>query len=214
MNAAWHRENVLGRKATLDERIAWHRQHRRVCACRPPPASLAAYLAPAKGSAKPAALADKKPAKRAAPSKAASSRRGTAGPKTPAERAAVKREADEPRGSAASAERSFAQVVEVLGAEPGVTYGGKGFGSRGLKLDGKLFAMLDTRGELVVKLPRDRVSQLIAAGKGAAFETGGGRVMKEWVALSGAASGRASASGDATAWTSLVREALRFVRGA
>jgi hypothetical protein len=76
MNAAWHREHVLGRKATLDERIAWHLEHRRVCACRPPPASLAVYLepvtAPAKGAAAKTsrrAPAAKKTSRRAAPSK-------------------------------------------------------------------------------------------------------------------------------------------------
>jgi hypothetical protein len=194
MNAAWHRENILGRSATRDERVAWHLEHRRVCACRPPPASLAAYL----GADSAASPVKKKPPQRGAkrvkaPARGATQKRATVPDHAPA--------------SAAGPEGRFAQVVEALCVEPGVTHGGKGFGSRGLKVHGKLFAMLDTRRQFVAKLPRDRVSRLIAAGKGTAFESGGGRVMKEWVAIP------AAASGNATAWTRLAREALRFVRG-
>jgi hypothetical protein len=202
MNADWHREHVLGRKATLHERIAWHLEHRRVCACRPPPASLAVYLEPATSSARRAPPREKR-AQRAS-ARETSARRAAVVPKTPAGRAAVKRSRLAGNAASSGPEGRFADVVAALSAEPDVAYGGKGFGSRGLKVNGKLFAMLDTRSELVVKLPRERVSRLIAAGKGAPFETGGGRVMKEWVAL----------SGHAASWMSLAREALRFVRGA
>jgi len=70
MNAAWHRENVLGRRATLEERIAWHLEHRRVCACRPPPASLAVYLDRPKAQAQRAATSKKASARRAVKRKA------------------------------------------------------------------------------------------------------------------------------------------------
>jgi uncharacterized protein YdhG (YjbR/CyaY superfamily) len=37
MNAAWHEGHVLPKGASLEERIAWHREHQRRCACRPIP---------------------------------------------------------------------------------------------------------------------------------------------------------------------------------
>jgi TfoX/Sxy family transcriptional regulator of competence genes len=55
-------------------------------------------------------------------------------------------------------------------------------GSEGLKTGGKFFAMV-SRGELVVKLPRERVDELVEAGAGHRFDPGHGRLMKEWVAL-------------------------------
>jgi hypothetical protein len=51
------------------------------------------------------------------------------------------------------------------------------FGSNGLKINGKLFALL-TQGTLVVKLPRDRVATLVAQGVGKPFDPGHGRLMR------------------------------------
>lgn len=67
------------------------------------------------------------------------------------------------------------------------------------KVDGKTFAMI-VRGALVVKLPRERVAELLASDVGCRFESGG-RVMKEWVTI---------AHGP---WVELAREARRFVGG-
>ncbi len=41
MNAAWHRRHALPRNASLDQRLAWHREHQERCACRPVPPELA-----------------------------------------------------------------------------------------------------------------------------------------------------------------------------
>lgn len=80
---------------------------------------------------------------------------------------------------------------------------GGGFGSRGqLKVDGRIFAML-VRGGLVVKLPRDRVDELVDAGHGSRFDAGKGRPMREWFAL---------ASTSRLAWTPLAQEAFDFVQ--
>ena len=80
--------------------------------------------------------------------------------------------------------------------------GGTGFGrSEGLRIDDKIYAML-VNGELVVKLPRARVDELVAAGVGGRFEPGTGRVMKEWLSVPASASRR---------WKSLVIEAKAFV---
>jgi hypothetical protein len=79
---------------------------------------------------------------------------------------------------------------------------GKGFGSTGqLKVDGKIFAML-VRGELVLKLPGDRVQSLVDSGDGAHFDAGKGRPMREWLALSPTSP---------EPWLALAEEAMTFV---
>ena len=92
--------------------------------------------------------------------------------------------------------------MEVLLRDPDVTRSERrGFGSSGLWVAGKVFVIL-VKGELVVKLPRGRVDELVAAGQGARLETQTGRVMKEWLAV-GAAS--------TLDWLPLAREAKEFV---
>jgi TfoX/Sxy family transcriptional regulator of competence genes len=86
-------------------------------------------------------------------------------------------------------------------AKRGVT-GGTGFGTNeGLRVSGKIFAML-VRGELVVKLPRDRVDELVDAGAARRFDSGKGRPMREWASVPASASRR---------WRGLVEEARTFV---
>jgi hypothetical protein len=74
----------------------------------------------------------------------------------------------------------FDAVVQAVEHDPSIGKG-RGFGSSGLKVGGKVFAML-VKGKLVVKLPRNRVQELIADGSGVPFDPGHGRVMREWVA--------------------------------
>jgi TfoX/Sxy family transcriptional regulator of competence genes len=90
---------------------------------------------------------------------------------------------------------SFEAVLQHFEGEPGVEQG-TGFRSPGLRLNGKIFAML-VDGELVVKLPRERCQELVAAG-GRPFRSGG-REMREWVVVQG---------GD---WVALAEEAHAFV---
>jgi uncharacterized protein YdhG (YjbR/CyaY superfamily) len=40
MNATWHKQHVLPKGASLEQRIAWHREHEKRCACRPIPPTL------------------------------------------------------------------------------------------------------------------------------------------------------------------------------
>jgi len=40
MNSEWHRKHVLPRGASLEQRIAWHREHQKRCGCRPFPPKL------------------------------------------------------------------------------------------------------------------------------------------------------------------------------
>ena len=97
----------------------------------------------------------------------------------------------------------FAKVIKAFAGDPRVTVGeGKGFGSGGLKVDGKLFALMSSRGQFVAKLPKQRVAELVAQRKGEQFDPGHGRLMREWVAMHG--------DGD---WVAIAREARRFVGG-
>jgi hypothetical protein len=103
------------------------------------------------------------------------------------------------------ADALFEGIVSRFRDVPAVTPPGEGakFGAGGLKVDNKLFAMV-SKGELVVKLPRDRVVVLIAEGKGTRFDPGHGRLMKEWVSI-------ATAHGDD--WPALADEAHGYVSG-
>src|SRR5216684_1767260 len=58
----------------------------------------------------------------------------------------------------------------------------RGFGSKALKVNGKIFASL-TKGRLLLKLPEARVDALVKSKKGQRFSTGVGRVKKEWVTV-------------------------------
>jgi TfoX N-terminal domain len=114
---------------------------------------------------------------------------------------------DAPPGSpGGSPADRFEQLVEAFVRRPGVTGPGgerRRFGSSALKVNGSIFAML-TRDELVLKLPRVRVAELISEGSGRPFDAGKGTPMKEWVVV---------ADPDPQAWRELAEEALAFVGG-
>jgi hypothetical protein len=111
------------------------------------------------------------------------------------------------RRTSEDVEALFARLVARFSDDPSVTppapEGGK-FGASGLKVDNKIFAML-SNGELVVKLPRQRVDELIESGTGKPFDPGHGRVMKEWVTV---------APGHSRGWAKLAEEARQFVAAA
>lgn len=95
---------------------------------------------------------------------------------------------------------SFAPVVNAFAGRRDVTYG-KLMSSNGLKVKGKIFAMLN-RGRLVVKLPKARVNELVSAGAGEQFDPGHGRLMKEWIVI----------KPGKTDWIELAGEAYAFVK--
>jgi len=41
INREWHEKNRMPRNATIEQRIEWHLDHAKHCACRPIPAKLA-----------------------------------------------------------------------------------------------------------------------------------------------------------------------------
>jgi uncharacterized protein YndB with AHSA1/START domain len=77
------------------------------------------------------------------------------------------------------------------------------FRAEGLKAGGRFFGFV-SRGDLVVKLPGERVAELIAAGEGTVFDRARGAPMREWVRLRPA---------DEPACAAYLREARRFVAG-
>jgi hypothetical protein len=103
----------------------------------------------------------------------------------------------------AKIEQKFSKVVEALSRERGITIGaGKGFGSGALKVDGKIFAMLASGNQFVVKVSKDRVDALVTANVGKRFEPRPGRLMKEWLVVQ---SKRAD-------WIALAKEACEVVK--
>ncbi len=102
------------------------------------------------------------------------------------------------------AEERYAAIIEALCAEPNVTSPrpGNRFGAAGLKINGKIFAML-VRGRLVVKLPKPRVDTLIGSGEGEPYDPrSDGRLMKEWVSIEPTSEAE---------WLPLAQEAMKFV---
>ena len=89
-----------------------------------------------------------------------------------------------------SPEKRFARIIEEFRGKAGITLpstgsdGKRGFGSSGLKLKDKIFALLSSDGRFVAKLPRDRVDELVAKGDGERFDPRrNGHVMKEWIVI-------------------------------
>lgn len=103
----------------------------------------------------------------------------------------------------AEVDPAFIKVMNAFAADRQVTHGGgKGFGSGSLKVRDKIFAMISSKGEFVVKLPNKRVNELVEGGKGERFDPGHGRLMKEWVVIGPGKSD----------WIELAREARDFVK--
>lgn len=94
-----------------------------------------------------------------------------------------------------------AEYAGISGVSPPEAHGSSGFGSAALKVDGRIFAMF-VRGRLVLKLPRGRVDELVAAGEGVRFDANKGTPMKEWLCLDPASR---------LVWRALSDEALAFV---
>lgn len=100
-------------------------------------------------------------------------------------------------------ESRFALVVNTFADDPQVAPLGTGkeFGSGALKVNGKIFAMISSKGEFVVKLSEERVNELVAGGKGSRFDPGRGRVMKEWLVV----------TADHRLWIPLAKEARKLL---
>lgn len=99
-------------------------------------------------------------------------------------------------------EQLFRRLAAPFLENPAVSEG-TGFGSKpGLRVEGKIFAML-VGDDLVLKLQKEQVDDLIDQGIAQRFDPGHGRPMKEWAAIPAQHSRR---------WRKLADEAFDFVR--
>ena len=116
----------------------------------------------------------------------------------------TKKKAAKQKPSSIGLDPAYAKVVKAFARDKDVTppKGGTGFGASALKVGGKIFAMMSSRDKFVVKLPQERVDALVTARKGAYFDPGHGRLMKEWLEMR---------SGQAL-WVGLAKEARAFVK--
>lgn len=79
---------------------------------------------------------------------------------------------------------------------------GRIMSSRCLRVNGDFCAMVTRTGQMVVKLPADRVRELVVQGIGESFAPAG-KVFKEWLAVVGT---------DEDRWRALLDESHRFIR--
>jgi hypothetical protein len=92
---------------------------------------------------------------------------------------------------------AFADDGQVRPPKSGPRFGDR----RALKVNGKIFAMMSSKGHFVVKLSKERVRELAGAGRGVPFDLGNGRLMKQWLVVT---AGRQF-------WIPLAREARQLV---
>jgi hypothetical protein len=98
-------------------------------------------------------------------------------------------------------EERFWGLADPLLQEPGISRSTM-MGFPCLRVDGKFFATCDHRnGALVVKLPEERVDQLVEAGRAESFAPAG-HPFREWASIPAERS---------RAWRGLLTEALDFV---
>jgi TfoX/Sxy family transcriptional regulator of competence genes len=98
------------------------------------------------------------------------------------------------------ADTLFDEISRSFLRRPNVTTA-KMFGGSALKVKNKVFACF-YKGKLVLKLPRERVDVLVAAGGAMHFDSGTGRPAKEWVAID---------ASRAKEWRDLAKDAQTFV---
>lgn len=96
----------------------------------------------------------------------------------------------------------FWELIEELQLEDPRVEEGTIMGGRCARVAGEFLALVSFQGSgLVVKLPRERVQELIGQGIGQPFAPAG-RVFKEWVSVP---------KRDRRRWRALLREGIAFV---
>jgi len=98
------------------------------------------------------------------------------------------------------ADKLFDELGRTLLGSPNVATT-KMFGGTALEVKNKVFACF-YKGKLVLKLPRERVDDLVASGGAVHFDSGTGRPAKEWVAID---------PSRGKEWLGLARDAQTFV---
>jgi hypothetical protein len=100
----------------------------------------------------------------------------------------------------------FERIVEKLREYPGVTVPSiippsRTSVSSGFRKNNKIFAMISPKGQFAIKLSRQRIKELVAAGIGAPFDPSQGWLMREWFVLDPAYYER---------WLTLAIEAMEY----
>ncbi len=99
-------------------------------------------------------------------------------------------------------EQVFWELIDELMVDDPRVEEGTIMGGRCARVSGEFLALVDFKGSgLVVKLPRERVQELIDRGVGQPFAPAG-KVFGEWVAVP---------TRDRRRWRSLLREGVAFV---
>jgi TfoX/Sxy family transcriptional regulator of competence genes len=98
-------------------------------------------------------------------------------------------------------DKSFERIIDLFEADKNIEIT-KMFGSPGIKVDGKVFAML-VKGKLVVKMSKDRVNETVNRCEGNYFDPGHGKLMKQWLSIN---------TDHEHLWPKLAREAMIYVR--
>ena len=103
-----------------------------------------------------------------------------------------------------SAEQLFWRLAAELQRRDPRIEEGSIMNGRCLRVGKEFLALVDYKGSgMVVKLPRARVDELVAAGVGKPFAPAG-KIFKEWLSVP---------KPDATLWRKLLREGIAFVAG-
>jgi hypothetical protein len=79
----------------------------------------------------------------------------------------------------------------------------EGFGTGSLFVGRKMFAVLDESCGLILKLPAERVAQLITEGHGSGWHPGTGKPLKEYISIPVSEQRR---------WLALAKESREFMR--
>ena len=104
--------------------------------------------------------------------------------------------------AALSDDEVFWALIDELRSDDPRIEDGTIMGGRCARVAGEFLALVDFKGSgLVVKLPRDRVEELIASGAGQPFAPAG-RVFGEWVSVP---------RRDRRRWRALLQEGVAFV---
>ena len=99
-------------------------------------------------------------------------------------------------------EELFWDLIAEMELEDSRVEEGTIMGGRCARVSGEFLGLVDYKGSgMVVKLPKDRVAELIAAGKGRSFAPAG-KVFKEWLSVP---------TRDRRRWRSLLKESIAFV---
>jgi hypothetical protein len=103
--------------------------------------------------------------------------------------------------------KHFERIIQTLRKYPDVTAPtvnafARSTASSGFRKNNKIFAMISPKGQFAVKLPRQRVKELVASGIGERFDPNQGWLMREWFIVDPACYKR---------WLTLAIEAMEYV---